>query len=105
MGRRPYRIVIMSEVLTHLAHIERKYWPLIRAVINEQLAHDPETQTRNRKPLTEQVRGAEWELRFGPDNRFRVFYDVDLAVHEVRVMAVGVKRRGTLVIAGEEFRP
>ena len=25
--------------------------------------------------------GAEWEIRFGPDNRFRIFYEVDLIAH------------------------
>src|SRR5947208_12079453 len=38
----------------------------------------PEKATRNRKPLERPVAlAAGWELRFGPGNRFRVFYRVD----------------------------
>ncbi len=45
-----------------------------------------------------------WELRCGPDNRFRVFYDVDSELREVQVLAVGVKDRNRLLIGGEEYR-
>jgi hypothetical protein len=47
--------------------------------------------------------GAQWELRFGPDNRFRVFYQVAADSREVRVLAVGVKDGNRLLIGGEEF--
>jgi hypothetical protein len=46
----------------------------------------------------------DWELRLGPDNRFRVFYQVNAASHEVRILAVGVKIRAQLFIEGEEFK-
>ncbi len=46
---------------------------------------------------------ASWELRCGPDNRFRVFYDVDSASQAVQVLAVGVKDRSRLLIGGEEY--
>jgi hypothetical protein len=61
-------------------------------------------ETRNRKPLKRPTAfGADWELRLGPDNRFRVFYQVDREGHGVRVLAVGVKDRNRLLIGGEEF--
>jgi mRNA-degrading endonuclease RelE of RelBE toxin-antitoxin system len=47
--------------------------------------------------------GATWEIRFGPDNRFRVFYDVDQAEHQVLVLAIGVKERNCLRVGGEEI--
>jgi hypothetical protein len=47
--------------------------------------------------------GADWELRLGPKNRFRVFYQVKPESHEVRVLAIGVKDRNRLFIGGEEF--
>jgi len=51
-----------------------------------------------------QVRfGACWELRCGPNNRFRIFYDVDAVAHEVRVLAVAVKDRNRLLIGEEEY--
>jgi len=57
--------------------------------------------TRNRKALTLPAPfGAHWELRFGPQNRFRAFYRLEGAA--VVVLAVGRKERGRLWIGGEE---
>jgi hypothetical protein len=47
---------------------------------------------------------AEWELRLGPRNRFRVFYEVDREQGQVRVLAIGVKERNRLFIGGEEVQ-
>ena len=59
---------------------------------------------RNRKPLKRPIAfGADWELRLGPDNRFRVFYQINSQSHEVFVLAVGVKDRNRLFFGGEEF--
>lgn len=44
------------------------------------------------------------ELRLGPDNRFRVFYQVKAEAHEVRVLAFGVKDRNRLYFGREEFK-
>lgn len=61
-------------------------------------------ETRNRKPLDQPAPfGASWELRSGPDNRFRVFYEVDAAAYEVQVLAIGVKERSRLLFGGEEY--
>jgi len=49
--------------------------------------------------------GATWELRFGPRNRFRAFYEVDPVKQIVYVLAIGVKERDRLWIGGEEFIP
>jgi hypothetical protein len=48
-------------------------------------------------------RKADWELRLGPDNRFRVFYQIDAEGREVHILAVGVKDRERLYFGGEEF--
>lgn len=102
--RQPYRIVYDPQVHDHLATIERKHYPLIRREIEKQLAYDAEVETRNRKPLLREVPfDADWELRFGPDNCFRVFYAVDAELHEVHVLAIGVKRGSRLSIGGEEI--
>jgi hypothetical protein len=60
---------------------------------------------RNRKPLEDQPGpfGSTWELRCDAHNEFRVFYEFDASNREVRVMAIGVKDRDRLFIAGEEF--
>ena len=86
-----------------MAAIEPKYHSLIRTTIEEQLRFQPETATRNRKPLERPIDlGARWELRFGPDNRFRVFYRVDAEERHVRILAIAVKERNRLFLAGEE---
>ena len=92
-----------DEVKQHLRAIEPKYHSLLQSEIEGQLLFEPEVETRNRKPLQRPISfGAQWELRLGPDNRFRVFYQVDADKREVRVLAVGVKDRNRLLIAAEE---
>jgi hypothetical protein len=41
-------------------------------------------------------------LRFGLDNRFRVFYEIDRESRKVYILAIGVKERNRLFIGGEE---
>jgi len=87
----------------HMRAIERKHFSLIKEVIEDQLTHEPDVETRNRKPLKRPVVfQATWEIRFGPDNCFRVFYDVDIEAHEVNILAVGVKERERIFIGGKE---
>jgi hypothetical protein len=45
-----------------------------------------------------------WELRLGPDNRFRVFYAVSHERREVQILAIGAKPGNRLMVAGEEIR-
>jgi hypothetical protein len=87
-----------------LRAIEAKYHSLIRAVIEEQLLFEPETQTRNRKPLLQPAPfDATWEIRFGPNNRFRVLYGIHREGREVQVLAIGVKKGNQLFVGGEEI--
>jgi len=44
-----------------------------------------------------------WEIRFGPDDRFRVLYDIDQEEREVHILAIGVKVGHRLVVGGEEI--
>jgi hypothetical protein len=101
--RQPFTLIYDPEVTEHLTAIEPKYHSLIRATIEEQLRFEPETATRNRKLLERPTDlRARWELRFGPDNRFRAFYRVDAEQRQVRILAIAVKERNRLFIAGEE---
>ena len=101
--RHPFALVYAAEVRQHLRAIEARYHSMIRSEIEAQLLFEPDVETRNRKPLQQPMTfEAEWELRLGPENRFRVFYQVDTDKREVRVMAIGVKDRARLLIAGEE---
>ena len=64
---------------------------------------EPATETRNRKPLRQPAPfEATWELRFGPDNRFRVLYGIDEDDREVQIQAIGVKEGNRLLVGGEE---
>jgi hypothetical protein len=45
---------------------------------------------------------ATWEIRFGPDNCFRVLYGIDEERHEVQIQAIGVKEGNRLLVAGGE---
>jgi hypothetical protein len=105
MAKRPkFTLSFAPQAIEHLDLIESKYHGLLRRTIKEQLTHTPTEETRNRKPLDQPAPfEASWELRCGPDNRFRVFYDVDSASQAVRVLAVGVKDRSRLLIGGEEY--
>jgi hypothetical protein len=104
-GRRPFALVYDPEVKAHLRAIEPTYRGLIRTTIEEQLRFEPETETRNRKPLQPPVAfEATWELRFGPENRFRVFHSVSRAPRGVQILAVGRKERNRLMIGREEIK-
>ena len=91
------------QIPQQLGVIERKYHSLIRQTIEDQLRYQPDVETRNRKPLQRPLDfGSGWEIRFGPDNRFRVFYRVDTQAQTVRILAIGVKIGNRLFIGGEE---
>jgi mRNA-degrading endonuclease RelE of RelBE toxin-antitoxin system len=101
--RQAFSLIVDPEVKRHLRAIEARFHSLIRDAIEEQLRFEPETETTNRKPLRQEAAfGATWELRFGPDNRFRVLYDVDPESRQVQILAIGVKERNRLTIGGEE---
>lgn len=100
-----FLLVYAPIIKLHLKTIERKYHLLIRTTIENELQFEPDVETRNRKPLKRPVTfEAEWELRFGPDNRFRTFYDINIESHEVHILAIGVKERNRLFIGGKEVK-
>lgn len=102
--RRKFTVTFAPEAIEHLGQIEPKYHGHLRRAVKEQLTFTPAEETRNRKPLERPAPfEASWELRCGPGNRFRVFYDVDPAEQAVLVLAIGVKDRSRLFIGGEEY--
>jgi mRNA-degrading endonuclease RelE of RelBE toxin-antitoxin system len=104
--RRSCEIVYAVAVKEHLRAIDRKYYNLIRDTIEQQLLFEPDSETRNRKPLRSPgIYEASWELRLGPDNRFRVLYEVDEENCRVQILAIGVKERDRLYISGKEVEP
>ena len=55
MARRRFEIAYGTRVKGHLAAIERKYHAFIRRSIEQQLTFEPDTETRNRKPLLREI--------------------------------------------------
>ena len=101
--RRAYTLVYAPVVKQHIRAVERHHYSLIRATLEQQLRFEPGTETTNRKPLQQPALfEAQWELRFGPDNRFRAFYEIDHQSRKVYILALGVKDRSRLLIGGEE---
>lgn len=99
----PFKLIYAAQVKQHLQTIERKYHSLIRASIENQLRFEPDVETRNRKPVEQPVAiEADWELRFGPNNRFRAFYTINIGQREVYIVAISVKQGNKLFMGGEE---
>jgi mRNA-degrading endonuclease RelE of RelBE toxin-antitoxin system len=92
-----FEIRFAEGVEKDLRNIRSYYRNQILDAIGEQLAHEPDTRTRNRKllenliPPWQTVRSI-WELRIG---EYRVFYDVSPTESVVYVRAVRRKPRGT----------
>ncbi len=102
--RKAYALVYTASFQRHLKRVEAKYHALIRETLEKQLQYEPVVPTRNRKPLKKPMAfQAEWELRFGPAHRFRVFYQV--RADAVILLAFGEKEGNRLVIEGEEVEP
>ncbi len=59
---------------------------------------DPRTQTRNKFRLRRASEAADYELRLG---ELRVLYRIQESV--VFITVVGIKRKNTLIVKGEEF--
>ena len=103
--KQKYTLVYAPITRSHLGAIDRKFYSLIRTTIENYLQVDPDVETRNRKPLRRQVVfEAEWELRFAPDNRFRIFYDINMEFQEVNILAIGEKAGNRLFTGGKEIK-
>ena len=92
-----FEIRFAESVEDELRKIQVYYRNRILDSIDEQLTHEPETATQNRKLLENltapwQTVAPIWELRVGD---YRVFYDVSAAESVVYVRAVRKKPPGT----------
>jgi mRNA-degrading endonuclease RelE of RelBE toxin-antitoxin system len=97
-----FEIILDEAVATHFATIERKDRVSVLDAIEQQLRHEAIVRTSNRKPLRiPNSLNATWELRCGANNRYRVFYDVDVEEGLVTVLAVG-RKVGNILIVGDE---
>ncbi len=95
----PFRIAYMPVAVGHLRHLTADERSRVLDGVDEQLLHQPDVRTRNRKPMGANAL-AEWELRIGD---LRVFYDVERQPDTVVILAVGTKRGNRLWVGGEEI--
>ena len=101
----PFRLIYHPNFVNHLKEVDAKHRGELRAAIEQQLTFDANVETRNRKLLKQPLPiDARWELRCGPNNRYRVFYSVDESERSVSIVDLGEKVREKIKIAGEELR-
>jgi len=101
----PYKLLYAPVVREHLRAIHRNHHSLIKAEIEASLRYRPDLPAANRKLLSQKLPlDVEWELRCGPGNCFRVFYNVDALGRTVEILAIGVKRGSRLTIGREEVK-
>jgi len=105
MPKQPlFEIVFAEQIYEHLEAIERKYDSVIREAVETQLLYEPHAQTRNRKRLRRTTGfGAVWEVRCGPNNRFRIFYAIDLEARQVKIVTIATKVDNRLFAGKEEL--
>ena len=91
-----------DEVSQHLDALTAGQKKAVFAAIEKQLLHEPTRKTRNRKPMDPDKRAyvAPWELRAGD---LRVYYAVEEDPKPtVVIVAVGIKIRERVRIAGKD---
>jgi len=94
-----FEIEFSEDAEGHLRKLSARDRGIILDAVEDQLTHQPDQPTRNRKLLRENPLAA-WELRVGA---WRVFYNADKDAGLVVVVAVGFKDHNTLFIDGKEF--
>jgi len=102
--RKKWTVTFDEKVVEHTKDFQLSQLRLLRHEIHVQLSFQPDVETQQRKPLSRpNVFGEAWELRCGPENKFRVFYRMSSAVKHVKILAIGVKLKGILYIGDKEI--
>ena len=99
-GNMAFEINFTHIAATHVRAYRKFEQQIILDAIEEQLRHEPMTETRQRKRLGANTM-SDWELRV---QQYRVFYDVLIEEDPqvVKIKAVGHKDHNTLYIGGKE---
>jgi len=96
-----YTIEYSPNAEEHLCLLTARQRAIVLDSVDEQLTHQPDVETRNRKPMRPNPI-APWELRIG---ELRVYFDM---VHEpkkmVYIRAVGIRERNIIRIGREEIQ-
>jgi len=91
-----YRIEYSPVTEEHLRSLTAGQRAIIFDSVDEQLAHEPAVETRNRKPMRPNPI-APWELCLGD---FRVYYDIQEQELLVTILAIGIKDRERILTGG-----
>ena len=95
----PFRIEYSPAAEDHLRVLTARQRTTVFDAVDRQLAHQPNMETRNRKPMRPNPI-APWELRIGT---LRVYYDIEEEpASRVIVLAVGKKIRNRVFLGDEE---
>ena len=95
-----YHIEYSPATDDHLRALTARQRAVVFDAVNEQLAHQPGIETRNRKPMRPNPM-APWELRI---DELRVYYEIaDEPDNVATIVAVGVKDRNRVLIGGREI--
>jgi mRNA-degrading endonuclease RelE of RelBE toxin-antitoxin system len=96
-----YRIDYSPETEEHLRVLTTRQRAMVFDGVDEQLEHQPDVETRNRKPMRPNPL-APWELRIG---ELRVYYEIEEDPEQVvTIVAVGIKDRNRVLIGGKEIK-
>ena len=96
----PYEIGYSPAAEENLQGLTARQRTTILDSVDRQLTHEPNVETRNRKPMRPNPI-APWELRVGI---LRVYYDIEEQPEpRVTVLAVGRKLRNRVVVGDEEI--
>jgi len=95
-----FAIEFTQTAADHVRAFRKFEQQMVLDAVEEQLRHEPMTETRNKKRLGSNDL-SNWELRVG---KFRVFYDVILENEQqaVKIKAVGYKEHNKLYVGGKE---
>ncbi len=96
---------ILDEASDHLGSLTARQRATLLDSAERQLSHQPALETRHRKRMQPGKEGflAPWELRAGD---LRLYYEIhEIPQRLVVVVAVGVKVRNRLRVAGKEYEP
>ncbi len=93
-----YTITFEPAVSPQIDALTARQFAIVLDAIQVHLVHQPSLSTRNRKPLRPNTL-ASWELRLGD---LRIVYHI--AGNEVRIVAIGRKRREYLMLGDTAVR-
>jgi len=90
-----FAIIYTPDASLDLAEMSKRDAVLVRDAIRRYVTDEPAMPSHKRKELAPNPLAATWELRL---KELRVYYDIDTAAQQVRVLRVGRKLRERVYI-------